>query len=127
MVEGSDANKSKEELLGAVERKLVTKPATHDAIKAGVDKRTAAGLDAEMPTELGKQIAHIAGKHNVVVQWTVKPLDRREVAACACNCSYVCSCYAMPESHAEVVLDPAVIGRKVLEGDNLNLGALFEK
>lgn len=69
----------------------------------------------------------IAGKHNVVVEWTVKPLDRREVAACACVCSYVCSCYAMPQSHAEVVLDPAAIGRKVLQGDNLNLGALFEK
>jgi hypothetical protein len=126
MSDASDA-KNKSTTLDAVERKLVTKPATHDAIAAGVQKRKGAGLAADVPTELGKQIAHIAGKHNVVVEWTVKPLDRREVAACACVCSYVCTCYAMPESHAEVVLDPAVIGRRVLDGDNLDLGVLHKK
>jgi hypothetical protein len=108
MSDASDA-KNKSTTLDAVERKLVTKPATHDAIAAGVQKRKGAGLAADVPTEL------------------VKPLDRREVAACACVCSYVCTCYAMPESHAEVVLDPAVIGRRVLDGDNLDLGVLHKK
>ncbi|NME81488.1 hypothetical protein [Rhodococcus sp. 105337] len=127
MTKKSDAKKTKAELLSEVERKLVTKPDTNNIVESGVDKRSSAGLSPEMPTELGKQIAHLAGKHNVVVEWTVQPLDRREVAACACVCSYVCSCYALPESHAEVVLDPMVIGRRVLEGDNLDLGALFDK
>ena len=127
MSEESDASKRKSAMFDAVEKKLVTKPATRDVIKAGVEKRQRAGLAPALPTALGKQIAHIAGKHNVVVEWTVKPLDRSEVAACACVCSYVCSCYAMPESHAEVVLDPGVIGRGVLDGDNLDLGALVKK
>jgi hypothetical protein len=106
---------------------IVTKRDTKDAIKRGVAKRTAAGLPARAPLDLGKQISHIAGKHNVVIEWTVTPLDPGEVAACACNCSWVCSCYAMPESHLEVALDPAVVGRQILSTDNLNLGVITKK
>ena len=110
-----------------VERKLVTKPDTSDAIKKGAAKRRRAGLDTDGPTSLGKELAHIAGKHGVLIEWTVKPIGPGEVAACACVCSYVCSCYAMPQSHSEVVIDPAVIGRQVLERDSLDLGGLFER
>ena len=110
----------------SVEEKLVTKLATDDLIKKGSAKRKRRQLDPELPTELGKQISHIAGKHNVVIEWTVKPLDPGEVAACACHCSWACTCYAMPESHAEVVIDPAKIGRRILQRDNVDLGALFQ-
>jgi hypothetical protein len=106
---------------------IVNKKDTREAIKRGVAKRKEAGLPPRAPLELGKQISHIAGKHNVLIEWTVTPLDPGEVAACACNCSWVCSCYAMPESHAEVVLDPAVIGTQVLRADNLDLGVLTKK
>jgi hypothetical protein len=106
---------------------VVTKRDTKDAVKRGAAKRKEAGLPTRAPLDLGKQISHIAGKHNVLIEWTVTPLDPGEVAACACNCSWVCSCYAMPESHAEVVLDPAVIGTRVLRADNLDLGVLTKK
>ena len=106
---------------------LVTKRDTTNAIKRGVAKRKAAGLPTRAPLDLGKQISHIAGKHNVLIEWTVTPLDPGDVAACACNCSWVCSCYAMPASHGEVVLDPVAIGTQVLSADNLDLGALTKK
>ena len=106
---------------------IVTKQDTRGAIKRGVAKRKEAGLPTRAPLNLGKQISHIAGKHNVLIEWTVTPLDPGEVAACACNCSWVCSCYAMPESHLEVVLDPAVVGTQVLRADNLDLGVLTKK
>lgn len=110
-----------------VEDKLATKPATYDLVEVGAARRRENRLDPALPTDLGRQISHIAGKHNVVIEWTVKPLDPGEVAACACHCSWACTCYAMPESHAEVVLDPAKIGRKMLTADTLDLGALFQK
>ena len=110
-----------------VEEKLVTKPATYELVEQGAATRRRRELDPELPTALGKQISHIAGKHNVVIEWTVKPLDPGDVAACACHCSWACTCYAMPESHAEVVLDPGRIGRRILEADNVDLGALFQK
>jgi hypothetical protein len=110
-----------------VSRSLVTKRDTKAAIKRGVAKRREAGLPTRAPLDLGKRISHIAGKHNVLIEWTVTPLDPGEVAACACNCSWVCSCYAMPASHAEVVLDPDVIGNNVLRTDNLDLGVLTKK
>lgn len=106
---------------------VVTKRDTKDAVKRGASKRKAAGLPTQAPLDLGRQISHIAGKHNVVIEWSVTPLDPSEVAACACNCSWVCSCYAMPESHAEVLLDPTTIGTRVLRGDNLDLGVLTKK
>jgi hypothetical protein len=118
---------SKKNTLSTVESKLVTKPNTRSLIKEGMAKRRDAKLPLKEPTALGKQIAHIAGKHNVAVEWTVKPLDPGDVAACACHCSWVCSCYAMPQSHLDVVLDPATVGRKMLQQDNLDLGHLFKQ
>jgi hypothetical protein len=119
--------KSKAQKGGTSGQKVATKPDTREAIRRGAAKRKEAGLQARAPLDLGKQISHIAGKHNVLIEWTVTPLDPGDVAACACNCSWVCSCYAMPESHREVVLDPSVIGNKVLQQDNLDLGVLFKK
>jgi len=106
---------------------VVRKPSTKELITKGVARRKQAGLPPSLPTDLGKQIAHVAGKHNVVIEWAVRTLDHSEVAACACVCSYVCSCYAMPESHAAVVLDPVTVGRRVLEKDTLDLGVLTRK
>ena len=106
---------------------MVTKPDTRELIRKGALKRREAGLNPKHPTDIGKQISHIAGKHNVVIEWTVRPLDHGEVAACACTCSHVCTCYAVPHSHSKVVLEPARLGQLILDGDNVNLGALFDK
>lgn len=119
--------KSKSSLRKSVEKKLATKPATGVLIKSGATKRRSAGLPRKLPTDLGKEIGRIAGKHNVVIEWTVKPLGPSPVAACACVCSWVCTCYAMPGSHGKVRLNPSVIGRQILEKGNLDLGVLVKK
>ena len=63
--------------------------------KAGRARRSALSIKATPATKsVGEQIAKLAGKRGLVVEWTLRPVDVSESVGVHCFCGCGCSCIA---------------------------------
>jgi len=75
------------------------------ARKLGAARREAFGLEGnEVSEAIRKEITAIAGKHNMIVEWSLRPAaglrwrlksEGEGICACTCGCACSCSCTCM--------------------------------
>jgi hypothetical protein len=63
--------------------------------KAGALRRKAVGIEESDATKaIRGRIAKIAGRQNMIIEWTLRPQNTDDVASVGCYCGCGCSCIA---------------------------------